>query len=46
MVDCWIRNPIYTSTLGMLIATGLAMEHRLATIAEKSRKGREAKLPL
>jgi hypothetical protein len=32
--------------LGMLIATGLAMEHRLATMVEKSRNGCEAKLPL
>jgi protein-S-isoprenylcysteine O-methyltransferase Ste14 len=28
----WVRNPIYTGMLGMLIATGLAMEHWLATI--------------
>jgi protein-S-isoprenylcysteine O-methyltransferase Ste14 len=27
-----IRNPIYTGMLGMLIATGLAMEHWLALI--------------
>jgi protein-S-isoprenylcysteine O-methyltransferase Ste14 len=29
----YIRNPIYTGMLGMLIATGLAMEHWIATIA-------------
>ena len=28
-----IRNPIYTGMLGMLIATGLAMEHWVALIA-------------
>lgn len=28
----WVRNPIYTGMLGMLIATGLAMEHWFATI--------------
>lgn len=28
----WVRNPIYTGMLGMLIATGLAMEHWLATV--------------
>lgn len=28
----FVRNPIYTGMLGMLIATGLAMEHWLATI--------------
>ena len=27
-----VRNPIYTGMLGMLIATGLAMEHWIATI--------------
>jgi protein-S-isoprenylcysteine O-methyltransferase Ste14 len=27
-----VRNPIYTAMLGMLIATGLAMEHWTATI--------------
>lgn len=29
----YVRNPIYTGMLGMLIATGLAMEHWIATIA-------------
>ena len=29
----YIRNPIYTGMLGMMIATGLAMEHWLALIA-------------
>ncbi|MGO9087556.1 MAG: methyltransferase family protein [Candidatus Sulfotelmatobacter sp.] len=29
----YVRNPIYTAMLGMLIATGLAMEHWIATIA-------------
>jgi protein-S-isoprenylcysteine O-methyltransferase Ste14 len=29
----YVRNPIYTGMLGMLIATGLAMEHWVATIA-------------
>jgi len=29
----YIRNPIYTGMLGMLIATGLAMEHWIALIA-------------
>jgi protein-S-isoprenylcysteine O-methyltransferase Ste14 len=28
----YVRNPIYTGMLGMLIATGLAMEHWIATI--------------
>jgi protein-S-isoprenylcysteine O-methyltransferase Ste14 len=28
----YVRNPIYTAMLGMLIATGLAMEHWSATI--------------
>jgi protein-S-isoprenylcysteine O-methyltransferase Ste14 len=28
-----VRNPIYTGMLGMLIATGVAMEHWIATIA-------------
>jgi len=28
----YVRNPIYTAMLGMLIATGLAMEHWTATI--------------
>lgn len=28
----YVRNPIYTGMLGMLIATGLAMEHWVATI--------------
>jgi protein-S-isoprenylcysteine O-methyltransferase Ste14 len=28
----YVRNPIYTAMLGMLIATGLAMEHWIATI--------------
>jgi protein-S-isoprenylcysteine O-methyltransferase Ste14 len=28
----YVRNPIYTGMLGMLIATGLAMEHWTATI--------------
>ena len=27
----YVRNPIYTGMLGMLIATGLAMEHWIAT---------------
>jgi protein-S-isoprenylcysteine O-methyltransferase Ste14 len=27
----WIRNPIYTGLLGMMIATGLATEHWLGT---------------
>jgi len=29
----YVRNPIYTGMLGMLIATGLAMEHWVALIA-------------
>jgi protein-S-isoprenylcysteine O-methyltransferase Ste14 len=29
----YVRNPIYTAMLGMLIATGLAIEHWAATIA-------------
>jgi protein-S-isoprenylcysteine O-methyltransferase Ste14 len=29
----YVRNPIYTGMLGMLIATGLAMEHWIATTA-------------
>jgi len=29
----YVRNPVYTAMLGMLIATGLAMEHWIATIA-------------
>jgi protein-S-isoprenylcysteine O-methyltransferase Ste14 len=29
----YVRNPIYTGMLGMLIATGLAMEHWIALIA-------------
>ncbi len=29
----YVRNPIYTGMLGMLIATGLAMEHWIATVA-------------
>jgi protein-S-isoprenylcysteine O-methyltransferase Ste14 len=29
----YVRNPIYTGMFGMLIATGLAMEHWTATIA-------------
>jgi protein-S-isoprenylcysteine O-methyltransferase Ste14 len=29
----YVRNPIYTGMLGMLIATGLAMEHWTATAA-------------
>jgi protein-S-isoprenylcysteine O-methyltransferase Ste14 len=29
----YVRNPIYTGMLGMLIASGLAMEHWIATIA-------------
>jgi len=29
----YIRNPIYTGMLGMLIATGLAMEHWIALAA-------------
>ena len=29
----YIRNPIYTGMLGMLIATGRAMEHWIALIA-------------
>lgn len=29
----YVRNPIYTGMLGMLIATGLAMERWIATIA-------------
>jgi protein-S-isoprenylcysteine O-methyltransferase Ste14 len=29
----YVRNPIYTGMFGMLIATGLAMEHWMATIA-------------
>jgi protein-S-isoprenylcysteine O-methyltransferase Ste14 len=29
----YVRNPIYTGMLGMLNATGLAMEHWVATIA-------------
>ncbi len=28
----YVRNPIYTGMLGMLIATGMAMEHWIATI--------------
>jgi protein-S-isoprenylcysteine O-methyltransferase Ste14 len=28
----YVRNPIYTGMFGMLIATGLAMEHWIATI--------------
>jgi len=28
----YVRNPIYIGMLGMLIATGLAMEHWIATI--------------
>jgi protein-S-isoprenylcysteine O-methyltransferase Ste14 len=28
----YVRNPIYTGMLGMLIATGLALEHWIATI--------------
>ena len=28
----YVRNPIYTGMLGMLIATGLAMEHWIATV--------------
>jgi len=28
----YVRNPIYTGMLGMLIATGLAMEHWIALI--------------
>src|SRR4051812_637204 len=28
-----VRNPIYTGMLGMLIATGLAMEHWIALVA-------------
>ncbi len=28
----YVRNPIYTGMLGMLIATGLAMEHWVATL--------------
>jgi protein-S-isoprenylcysteine O-methyltransferase Ste14 len=27
-----VRNPIYTGMLGMLVATGLAMEHWIATV--------------
>jgi protein-S-isoprenylcysteine O-methyltransferase Ste14 len=29
----FVRNPIYTGMLGMLVATGLAMEHWMALIA-------------
>ena len=29
----YVRNPIYTGMFGMLIATGLAMEHWIATVA-------------
>jgi len=29
----YVRNPIYTGMFGMLLATGLAMEHWIATIA-------------
>ena len=29
----YVRNPIYTGMFGMLIATGLAMEHFIALIA-------------
>jgi protein-S-isoprenylcysteine O-methyltransferase Ste14 len=29
----YVRNPIYTGMLGMLIATGLAMEHWIALLA-------------
>jgi len=29
----YVRNPIYTGMLGILIATGLAMEHWIALIA-------------
>jgi protein-S-isoprenylcysteine O-methyltransferase Ste14 len=29
----YVRNPIYTAMLGMLIATGLAMEHWIATVS-------------
>lgn len=29
---CYIRNPIYTGMLGMLIATGLATEHWMALL--------------
>jgi protein-S-isoprenylcysteine O-methyltransferase Ste14 len=48
----YVRNPIYTGMLGMLIATGLAMEHWIALIVAVDiflvgmviRVGREEKL--